>query len=151
VRAQDATVTAPAEPVVYRPLRAMRWVLPLVFVVFTVVAVVFLVQATRHSGPPWWFLVLWLAAFAWNAYWWSFRICTEARVGGGQLAWRTLLRRGEVPLTDVIRIRPSRTGQRQMAVVELQGRRPLVVPVRYGFERITQALQAGVPGLQVDA
>ena len=38
-----------------------------------------------------------------------------------------------------------------MAVVELRDRRPLVVPVRYGFERLTEALRAGVPGLQVDS
>jgi hypothetical protein len=126
-------------------------VLPVVFVLFAVVAVVFLTQAGRRGGPPWWFLVLWFAAFAWNAYWWSFRICTEVRVEGGRLAWRTLLRRGEVPLTDVVRVRPSRTGQRQMAVIEVRERRPLLVPVRYGFEQLSAALRSGVPGLQVDA
>jgi hypothetical protein len=144
-------VTAPAGPVVYQPLRVARWVLPVVLVVFVVLAVVFLTQAARHSGPPWWFLVLWLAAFGWNAYWWTFRICTEVRVDGGRLAWRTPLRRDEVALSDVTRVRPSRMGQRQMAGVELRDRRPLLVPVRYGFDRLVDALRAGAPGLQVDA
>jgi hypothetical protein len=109
--AHDAAVTAPAGPVVYQPLRVARRVLPAVLVVFVVLAVVFLTQAARHSGPPWWFLVLWLAAFGWNAYWWTFRICTEVRVDGGRLAWRTPLRRDEVALSDVTRVRPSRWGR----------------------------------------
>lgn len=143
-------MTTPVGPVVYRPMRLGRWVLTVAFVVFAVVAVVFLVQSGRRSGPPWWFLVLWFGAFAWNAYWWAFRVCTEVRVEGGRLAWRMLLRSDDVPVTDVTRVRPSRWGQRQMAVVEVRGRRPLLVPVRYGFERLPLALQTAVPGLQVD-
>jgi len=37
-----------------------------------------------------------------------------------------------------------------MAVVEVRGGRPLLVPVRYGFERLSEALRAAAPGLQVD-
>ena len=55
-----------------------------------------------------------------------------------------------VAVTEVTRIRPSRLGQRQMAVVEVRGGRPLLVPVRYGFERLSEALRAAAPGLQVD-
>jgi hypothetical protein len=123
-----------------------------VFLGFAAAAAWIVVQVVRGGdGPPPWFAAVWLAILGWNAYWWVFRICTEVRVEAGRLAWRTPLRRGEVPLTDVTRIRPSRAGQRQTAVVELRGHRPLLVPVRYGFERLSRALTDAVPGLRVDA
>jgi hypothetical protein len=128
----------------------MRFLLPVFFLAFGVGAVPLITSVVRGRQPGPLFAALWLAVFGWNAYWWLFRVCTEVRVGGGRLAWRTPLRRGEVATTDVSRIRPSRGLQRQMAVVELHGRRPLLVPVRYGFERLTGALTDGVPGLRVD-
>jgi hypothetical protein len=127
----------------------MRLLVPVLFAGFAVAAVVLVVTALRGDGLPGWFVVLWLAALGWNAYWWLFRIPQEVRVGGSTLAWSAPLRRGEVPLDDVVRLRPSRTG-RQFAVVELRGRRPLVVPIRYGFAGFRNALAAGAPQAEVD-
>lgn len=112
-------------------MRLVRWVLPVALVVVV---------------PPRWFLVLWSGAFAWHAHWWAFQVCTEVRVEAGRLAWRTMLRSGDAPVTDVTRVRPSRWGQRQMALVEVSGRRPLLVPVRYGFERLSLVWQTPFPG-----
>jgi hypothetical protein len=113
-----------------------RWggSLPLLgFAVFAASAVVLTVTTVVvDEGPPVWFVALWLAALAWNAYWWLLRTCVEMRVEGSTLEWSAPLRRGQPPVADVIRIRPTQFG-RQLAVVELQGRRCLLVPVRVGF------------------
>lgn len=143
-------MSTPGTPVDYQPLRIQRFVMPVSFLLFAGVAVWLVVQVVQGGGPPWWFALLWVAALGWNAYFWLFRVCTVVRVDAGRLTWRAALQRGDVPVTDVTRIRPSRMGQRQMAVLELRDRRPLLVPVRYGFERLSTALRSGVPGLQVD-
>ena len=36
------------------------------------------------------------------------------------------------------------------AVVELQGRRPLLVPVRYGFGELTRAIAAAAPHATIE-
>lgn len=101
------------------------------------------------EGPPIWFLALWLAALAWNAYWWLVRTCVEVQVENSTLVWSTPLRRGQAPVADVIRIRPTRFG-RQLAAVELQGRRSLLVPVRVGFSHLERAIAAGAPHVMID-
>jgi hypothetical protein len=127
----------------------LGWLLPLVFVIFVVAAVGMIVAVLRGNGPPIAFAVFWLAAIGWNAYWWLFRTCIEVRVDGASLEWRVPLRSGAAPLTDVRRIRSSRMS-RQLAVIELQGRRPLLVPVRYGFSQLETTISAGAPLAVID-
>jgi hypothetical protein len=117
-----------------------RFLMPVILVVFCGVAV----ATARGNGPPLAFLVVWLAAFAWNAYWWSLRVCIDVGVEGLTLTWRTAVRSRQAPMGDVVRVRPSRWN-RQMAVIELQGRRPLMVPVRYGFAELSTAIAAAAP------
>jgi hypothetical protein len=133
----------------YQPMRWARWLLLAVFVVFAVAAVGVLVAALRGDGPPWAFTVLWLGALGWNAYWWLGRACTEVQVDGPTLSWATPLTRGATAVRDVARIRASRMS-RQLAVIELRDRRPLVVPVRYGFGALERAISAAAPGVDVD-
>jgi hypothetical protein len=137
--------------VTYRPMG--RWGRPLLLLVFVVflAAGVWLVIATVRgdAAPPVVFTALWLGILAWNAYWWLFRVCVEVRVDGATLEWSAPLRRGGAPLGDVVRIRPSRAG-RQLAVVQVQGRRPVVVPVRVGFSRLERAIEAGAPQVVID-
>jgi hypothetical protein len=133
----------------YRPMPWMRRMLPLGFLLFAAVAVVIVLGASRHQGPPVGFLVFWFGALGWNAYWWLFRMCTEMKVEGPTLSWSTALRHGTAPMSDVRRMRKSRMG-RQLAVIELQGRRPLLVPVRYGFSDLQNALSAGAPQAAID-
>lgn len=48
------------------------------------------------------FVVLWLAAYAWNAYWWLFRVAFEVGVmHGSTLRWRSIISSREIPLAQV--------------------------------------------------
>lgn len=136
---------------IYRPIGGGgRLLLLLAFLAFALAAVALVVITVRGGeGPPAWFTALWLAAIVWNAYWWLFRICVEVRVDGPTLEWSAPLRRARAPLAEVIRIRAFRFG-RQLAVVELQRRRPLLVPVRFGFGNLERAIAAGAPQVVID-
>lgn len=114
------------------------------FLVFAVAAVMVVIATVRGDGPPVWFTALWLAALGWNAYWWLIRTCSEVRTDASTLEWSTPLGHGEVPLFDIVRVRSSRLG-RQIAVIELQGRRPLLVPVLYGFSQLARFIGDNVP------
>lgn len=137
----------------YRPLG--RWggvLLMLAFAAFAAIVIVIVIvvmAGVGDGGVPAWFIALWLAAFVWNVYWWLFRTCVEVRVDGSTLGWSTPLRRGQVPVADVVRIRPTLFG-RQMAAMEMQGHRSLLVPVRVGFGHLERAIAAGAPHVLVD-
>jgi hypothetical protein len=135
--------------VTYRPTPIARFLFPLIFVVFVVVAVAVVVATARGNGPPIVFLAFWLFAFGWNAYWWSLRVALEVGVDGLTLRWRTALLGRQASVGDVVRVRPSRWN-RQLAVIELQGRRPLIVPVRYGFGELTRAIGAAAPHASIE-
>ncbi|MGY1841438.1 MULTISPECIES: hypothetical protein [unclassified Modestobacter] len=136
-------------PVSYRPIRGARWLFPLVFAVFAVAAMWLVAATVRGDGPPLVFLLLWLGALGWNAWWFLFRISVELRVDGARLHWATPLRRGTVSLLDVALVRRSRLSP-QLAVIELRTGRPLVVPVRYGFAALEREVVAGSPGAVVE-
>jgi hypothetical protein len=127
-----------------------RLLFPVILVVFASVAIALIAATVLGNGPPVAFLVLWIAAFGWNAYWWSLRICIDVAVDGVTLTWRTAVLTGSAPVGDVLRVRPSRWS-RQMAVIEVQGRRPLLVPVRYGFGQLAQAIAAAAPHASVES
>jgi len=133
---------------VYRPSRTMTLILPIVFTGFTVGAVIMIVAMIRGSGPPVWFGIAWLAVLGWNGYWWLLRTCTLLVVSDGQLRWRTLLRGGTVPLTDVRSVGRSRLGS-QFATIQLHGTPSLQVPVHLGFARLTAALKSGAPHIDI--
>ena len=136
---------------IYRPIGGWgRPLLLLAFLVFALAAAaVVVITVWGGEGPPAWFIALWLVALVWNAYWWLFRICVEVRVDGPTLEWSAPLRRASAPLAEVIRIRASRLGH-QLAVVELQRRGPLLVPVRFGFGNLERAIAAGAPQVVID-
>ncbi|MDQ1661833.1 MAG: hypothetical protein QOJ68_1813 [Blastococcus sp.] len=134
----------------YRSMPIPRFLFPVILVVFLGVAIALIAATVLGNGPPVAFLVLWIAAFGWNAYWWSLRICTEVSVDGLTLNWRTGVLSGTGSVGDVLRVRPSRWS-RQMAVIEVQGRRPLLVPVRYGFGQLVQAIAAAAPHASVES
>ena len=136
---------------IYRPMGGWgRPLLLLASLAFAVAAAALIMMTVRGGeGPPALFMVLWLVALVWNAYWWLFRVCVEVRVDGPTLEWLAPLRRGRAPLGDVARIRASRVG-RQLAVMELQGRRPVLIPVRYGFANLQRAIAAGAPQAVID-
>jgi hypothetical protein len=135
--------------VTYHAMPTPRWLFPVIFVVFAVVAVALLVATVSGNGPPIAFLVFWLFAFTWNAYWWSFRLCTEVSADAGVLRWRTGLLAGQAPMSAVRAVRRSRWSP-QFAVIEVDGRRPLLVPVRYGFGQLTRYIAAAAPQASVE-
>jgi len=74
-----------------------------VFVPLGIAGVAMLVNLLAGgTGPPAAFVVLWLAAYAWNAYWWLFRIAFEVGVMHGSiLRWRSITSSHEIPLAQV--------------------------------------------------
>lgn len=133
----------------YRAMPIPRFLMPVLLVVPFCIGIGMLVATTRGSGPPVAFVAFWLAAFCWNAYWWGTRVCADIGVDGVTLRWRTALLSRQAPVGDVVRVRPSRMN-RQMAVIELQGRRSLIVQVRYGFGELTKAIAAAAPHASVE-
>lgn len=78
-----------------------------VFVPLGIAGVAMLVNLVAGgTGPPAGFVVLWLAAYAWNAYWWLFRIAYEVGVmDASTLRWRSITSSHEIPLAQVTGIR----------------------------------------------
>ncbi len=79
---------------------------PLIFVLFPVLGLVgvalVLNLVSGGEGPGLWFVVFWLAAYAWNAYWFLFRIAYEVGVvDGTTLRWCSVVRCREIPLSKV--------------------------------------------------
>ena len=74
-----------------------------VFVPLGIAGVAMLVNLVAGgTGPPLVFVVLWLAAYAWNAYWWLFRIAFQVGVmHGSTLRWRSITSGHEIPLARV--------------------------------------------------
>lgn len=132
----------------YRQPRLQTVLLPVGFLVFAAFAVFLVVTTVRGDGPPVWFAVLWLAALAWNAYWFLLRVCTEVEVSGGTLRWRTPLRRGSAPVSAVRAVRPSRFGS-QVAVIEVDGAPTLHVMARYGLAPLVIALRDAAPHAEI--
>ena len=74
-----------------------------VFIPLGIAAVAMLVNLVAGgTGPPAAFVVLWVAAYGWNVYWWLFRITYEVGVvRGSTLRWRSITTTREVPLARV--------------------------------------------------
>ena len=133
---------------IYRPFSAkVGWIRAVALVAaaaFTAGAVALIMASVRGQGPAIPFSILWFAALGWNAYWWLFRFVIQVEIDADELRWRTIVLRGSVPVAAVRRVRPS-AFSRQLAVLEVDGARPLVVWVRYGFDRFMSAVQAAAP------
>jgi hypothetical protein len=80
------------------------------FAIFGVVAVPLVVAASLRDrdGPLVLFVVAWIAAFAWNAYWFLLRLCYRLDLEGGMLRWWAPLRSGDAPLAGLLALRPVR-------------------------------------------
>jgi hypothetical protein len=133
----------------YRPMGRLGRLLPLLLLLFPVAAVPIVVTSAQGKGPPIAFTIFWVFAFGWNLYWWLFRICVEVGVDGPSLTWRAPFASGHIPLTDIRRVRQQRLSK-QMAVIEVEGRRPLLVPIRYGFGQLQNAIAESAPQAVID-
>jgi hypothetical protein len=91
-----------SEPITYRLIRYR----PLVFILFPVLGLVGVALVVNllsgGVGPGLGFVVFWLAAYAWNAYWFLFRIASEvAVVDRTTLRWRSVMKWREIQLSKV--------------------------------------------------
>lgn len=132
----------------HRPL--VKWLIVALFVIFAVAGLA-LVAATLGEGaegPPLAFTVLWLAALAWNAYWWLFRIATAFRLDGDALHWEAPLRSGAIPLSGLGAVRPMSFAS-NVAVFEHTTGRPVLIIVKKGLGAFLDELSAARPDLPV--
>jgi hypothetical protein len=103
------------------------------------------------TGPPAAFVVLWLAAYGWNVYWWLFRIAYEVGVvHGSTLRWRSMTRTREVPLARVEGIEtpypPFGFGLKRIVV---DGDRSPLIVANQGYRDVVAMIMHASPDLVI--
>ena len=91
---------------------------------------------------------MWIAMVCWSGYCYLLRTVYQLEVHRGMLWWRTPLRSGRVPITEVVAIRPSCVGMMGHVVTSRQGT-IWVTLASPGFAEFAAALQAVQPTLSV--
>jgi hypothetical protein len=119
-----------------------------VLLMMSAFAVMAVVLPCLHHGPPGWFTTLWIAGVVWNGYWFLLRVVYRLDLSNDQLEWRTPLRHGTVPLSQLREVRSMRGGGNLAVFVTAGGDSPRAL-VRRGFSEFTATLQQATPGLQV--
>jgi hypothetical protein len=114
--------------------------------VFAVVGMLLLTTSTFPA--PAGFALLWIAIVCWNGYWFLLRIVYQLEVAGGVLWWRAPLRSGQVPITEVVAVRPSRVAVTGHVVATRRGT-ILVAFATPGFAEFAAALRAVQPTVSV--
>lgn len=132
----------------YRPALVGRWFFLVLFGVFGIVAVALLVSLTGDDRPPVSFVLFWLFALGWNAYWWLFRVAYSLTLREGILEWEAPARRGAIPTTDLTAFRPM-TLLPNVIVIKHRGGRPLLVMPGKGIADLAAELRDVRPGLDV--
>jgi hypothetical protein len=141
-----------ADPITYR-LVGFRPLMLIVFLGLGLVGVALVLNLLASgNGPPAAFVVLWLAAFGWNAYWLLIRTAYEIGiVDGSMLRWCTFTGCHEVPLTSVTALRtpipPFDTGFRRMII---EGDRSPIIMVSSGFRDVVSMVVQFRPGLAIE-
>ncbi len=107
-----------------------------------------LVAAVVATGPPLWFVGLYLLALVWNAYWFLFRIAYRLDLSQDELSWHAPFRSGTVNLRQIDQMRPQRLGS-TFEVIALRQGRPLLVMVQKGFADFASEVQARAPHIGV--
>src|ERR1700693_6017020 len=79
---------------------------PMVFVLFPALGLVGVAMVLNllsgGTGPGLGFVAFWLAAYAWNAYWFLFRLAYEVGVTDrSTLRWCTVTRCREIPVSSL--------------------------------------------------
>ena len=133
----------------YRPALIDRWFFLMLFGLLVAMAVVFIVLAiTGDDGPSAPFLLFWLFALGWNAYWWLFRVAFSLTIGNGVLEWEAPLRRGRIPVTELTAFRPMKLLP-NVVLISHTGGRPLLVMPRKGIVDLASAIGRSRPDLEV--
>jgi len=133
----------------YRSVWFGRMSFVLVFGMFAAAALALIAgSAGSDDGPPIVFLLFWLAALAWNASWWLFRLAMELRIEDSVLLATAPLRSRRVELSAVTVIRPMKLTS-NVAVIEIAGERPVLTLVTKGFRDFTGGIARRRPDLPI--
>jgi hypothetical protein len=133
----------------YRPALIGRWFFFMLFGVLglaTVVVVVLAITGDEGFSVP--FVLFWLVALGWNAYWWLFRIVYSLTLRDGALEWEAPLRRGRIPTTDLTAFRPMTLLPNVVVIKHAGGRALLVMPGK-GISDLAAALRQARPDLDI--
>lgn len=68
-------------------------------------------------------LAAWIAALAWNAYWWLFRIAYRLELRGETLHWRAPLAGGSIPVGSITGVGPFLGLSNQAPTIRAMGHR----------------------------
>lgn len=123
-----------------------------VFIPLGIAGVAMLVNlVVGGTGPPAAFVILWLAAYGWNAYWWLFRIAYEVGVVDGSiLRWRSITSSRQVPLPRVTGIRtplpPFGFGLKRIVV---DGDRSPLIIANQGYLDVVEMIAQARPDLVI--
>ena len=127
-----------------------RFFIGVIFVVFGTAAV-FLVVATFTGGdnaPPTLFVVFWLGALGWNAYWWLFRLAAELMLDADSIDALSPLGTRRVAPRDLTAIRPMRLAS-SVAVFEVASERPILMMATKGIHEFTNEIARRRPELLI--
>jgi len=104
-----------------------------------------------NNGPPAALVVLWLAAYGWNAYWFLVRVAYEIGiVDGSILRWCAVTRCHEVPLTRVTAMRtPFRPFGVGLRTIIIEGDRSPLIMVSAGFRDVVAMVVQFRPSLVI--
>lgn len=98
----------------------------------------------RPGRPPVVFVILWLAAFGWNAYLWLFRIAWRLELDGDVLKWQTPLRHGQSLAEDIRSIGPHPLSE-QVSVISRESLPRIYILTRSGFNQFAEELMKVAP------
>jgi hypothetical protein len=120
---------------------------PFMLLGYGVVGVGAILLLTTGTQPAW-FALWWTAMVGLNGYWFLLRSVYQLEVRGGVLWWWAPLRSGQVPLTQVVAVRPARVDMIGHVVATRQGT-IWVTFATPGFAEFAAALGAVQPTVSV--
>lgn len=132
----------------YQPMPGGKFLVLAMFGVFGVAAV-FLATASLSGGdgaPPPLFTAFWLAALAWNGYWFLFRFAVRLTLHADSIIAEMPLGRRVVPVNEIVAIRPMKLAS-NAAVFEVSDQRPVLTLATKGFREFAAAVVAVRPEL----
>jgi hypothetical protein len=133
----------------YQPVPGGPTLVRAILLVLIIAAAAIIWSTIRNDRPPLVFTVLWLAALGWNVYWWSFRVAASLTIDDDDtLTWTPAGSRHRVPLSAIVRVRPSRLGP-NVLVIELSERRPVLTIATKGVREFIAELQRRRPDLLI--
>lgn len=125
----------------------VRWLFPVVAVVWAVVDIVLIVAAFASGGPPVWFVALWMAITGWIGFNFLWRMPYEVTVENDLLTWRGFFRTEAVPMSDVARMSLAMTGN--MQVIERRNGSKLRIAVMQGYGPFISSVVEAYPGIPI--